>query len=381
MKVCYVAHMSVSLAGGELSLLSLMDNIRKYGVEPILVCDEECKLVEKTRELGIPTKVLKLKNYTYQKRSLTLKSYIKHPIKRIYNYMKHKKMKQFLLDEKVDIVHLNSSVVCHEWAWVALKCNIPYVWHLREFKDLDHSAVTIGEKYFKHLMVNANKRIAITESIKDYWTKQLGCSCNVVYNGLDINKYYLEKNILNNEKIYCAIIGRVVAGKGQLEAVRAIKTLIDKGKNNYHLTIVGFRTNGLGPYEKEIMEYIETNGLSKYIDLVDYTSDISMIHKKHDIGLVCSKAEAFGRVTIEYMLAGMLVIGTNTGGTPELIQNAQTGLLYQQGDYNSLVDQLDWVSNNRLEAQKIATQSQSYAKNRFSIDNTVRGVLEIYSNI
>ena len=129
------------------------------------------------------------------------------------------------------------------------------------------------------------------------------------------------------------------------------------------------------------MEYIETNGLSKYIDLVDYTSDISMIHKKHDIGLVCSKAEAFGRVTIEYMLAGMLVIGTNTGGTPELIQNAQTGLLYQQGDYNSLVDQLDWVSNNRLEAQKIATQSQSYAKNRFSIDNTVRGVLEIYSNI
>ena len=41
-----------------------------------------------------------------------------------------------------------------------------------------------------------------------------------------------------------------------------------------------------------------------------------------------SPYEAFGRVTIEYMMAGLPVIGRNGGATPEIIKENETGMLY-----------------------------------------------------
>ena len=46
--------------------------------------------------------------------------------------------------------------------------------------------------------------------------------------------------------------------------------------------------------------------------------------------LVCSKAEAFGRVTAEAMAAGCPVVGRASGGTLELMEQ-KTGLLFSGG--------------------------------------------------
>ena len=50
-----------------------------------------------------------------------------------------------------------------------------------------------------------------------------------------------------------------------------------------------------------------------------------------DIGLTCSRNEAFGRTTVEALLMGKPVIGTNTGGTVDLISDGVDGLLYPPG--------------------------------------------------
>lgn len=381
MKVCYIAHKSVSLAGGELSLLGLMKNIQKYGVEPILVCDGGCPLVDEAESLGIRTKVIPIKHYTYQRKMVTNKAFLMYPIKRIYNMTQHRKMVEFLTNEKVALLHLNSSVVCHEWAAVAKKCNIPYIWHLREFKDIDHDAVTIGKRYFDSLIKAANKRIAISKSIKDYWEKKLSRPCELVYNGLDKDDYYQQREILGADVIRCVIIARVVAGKGQLEAVKAFKILRDRGIDNVKLTVVGFRSKDTSPYEKEILTYIQSNGLEDVIELKDFTSDVRAVHAENDVGLVCSRAEAFGRVTIEFMLAGLFAIGSNSGGTPELISHEETGLLYQQGSPEDLANQIEWVVRNRNKAKEIAKLAQKKAGQTFTIENTAANIFRIYSEI
>lgn len=381
MRVCYVAHKSVSLAGGELSLLGLMVNIREYGVEPILLCDAECPLVEKAKDLGIPTKVITVKHYTYQKRRVTAKVYIQYPLKRLYNMTLHKEMKRFLKEERIDLLHLNSSVVCHEWANVAHKCKIPYVWHLREFMDIDHDAVTIGRRYFDSLVKGANKRIAISGAVKKYWTEKLGCECDLVYNGLSKEDYYQEHEILNNENVRCVIIARVVPGKGQLEAVKAVKILKDRGITNVRLTIVGFRAIDTSPYEKEIQDFIRGNNLDEYIELKDFTSDVRTLHAVNDVGLICSKAEAFGRITIEYMMAGLLAIGADSGGTPELIDDNATGLMYRQGNPEDLADKIEWVIKNRTQAAHIALEGQVNALENFTIGQTAFNVYKVYKQI
>lgn len=65
---------------------------------------------------------------------------------------------------------------------------------------------------------------------------------------------------------------------------------------------------------------------------------------------MCFRYEAMGRVTAEAMAAALPVIGYNSGGTPELIENEVTGLLYE-GGYKELAqcmarfaDRHEWVT-------------------------------------
>lgn len=381
MRVCYVAHYAVSLAGAELSLLGLMENIRKFGVEPYLVSDADCPLVRKAEEAGIRTKVIPVKNYTYLKQVVNKRAYMLYPVKRLFNTRFHREMKKFLRDEKIDLVHLNSSVVCHEWAAVARQCKIPYVWHFREFMDRDHNAVTIGKRYFMSLVRNADRRIAISGAVQKYWSKILGRDCDLVYNGLDVDDYYQEHPILDKDLIKCIIVARVVEGKGQLEAVKAMKILVDRGITSYRLILVGFRHMDSNDYEVEIENYIRDNKLEEYVELTDFTSDVRSVHGSSDIGLVCSRAEAFGRITIEYKLAGLLAVGANSGGTPELIENGRDGILYKQGSPESLADRLEWVLANRDKARKLALRGQAAAAQEFTIARTAENVYNIYRQV
>jgi glycosyltransferase involved in cell wall biosynthesis len=77
------------------------------------------------------------------------------------------------------------------------------------------------------------------------------------------------------------------------------------------------------------------------------TKDVPRYWAAAHVGLMCSQSEAFGRVTVEAMRAGLPVCGTNSGGTPEIIEPGVTGLLSPVGDANALATNL-----MRLEADE-----------------------------
>jgi hypothetical protein len=64
------------------------------------------------------------------------------------------------------------------------------------------------------------------------------------------------------------------------------------------------------------------------------------IVKFADVGITPSKREAFGRVTFEYMFAGLPVVGANSGATPELIDDGKTGFIYSKDSASSLASKL-----------------------------------------
>ena len=66
---------------------------------------------------------------------------------------------------------------------------------------------------------------------------------------------------------------------------------------------------------------------------------------------MCSQNEAMGRVTVEAMSACRPVIGYDSGGTSELIDPEQTGLLYR-GDFNTLAA----CMTRYIEAPELAQQ-------------------------
>jgi len=67
--------------------------------------------------------------------------------------------------------------------------------------------------------------------------------------------------------------------------------------------------------------------------------------------IVPSRNEAFGLVNIESMALGVPVIGSNTGGTAEIIRDGEDGLLFPPGDHHSLAScMLKLIDNKELRA-------------------------------
>lgn len=50
--------------------------------------------------------------------------------------------------------------------------------------------------------------------------------------------------------------------------------------------------------------------------------------------------EPFARTVLEAMASGLAVIGTTTGGTPEVLDDGETGLTYAAGDVEALARQI-----------------------------------------
>ena len=116
------------------------------------------------------------------------------------------------------------------------------------------------------------------------------------------------------------------------------------------------------------------------MSFTDYQKDIFQVLARMDVGIVPSKKEAFGRVTIEYMMANMPVIGADSGATSELIQHGENGYLYYSGNYDELAEYMKLYIKDRQLLKLHGDRAQKYAK-EFNIGNTASKIVRIYSEV
>lgn len=384
-RICYVANRAEpkpgTLSGANRSLLNLIHAESQEGFNNFIVVSHgKCGLLDIMHEDGVQTAVVKGAGPMRNKKFSSLLEAVKNFLKWPYILLHVGKAKQLLKEEKISIVHINDDTCNIAFAYAALKLGIPYIWHIRNFGEEDLNISFAWKKETLRLMKSANEVIAITNAVRQKWEPLLKRTMRVVYNGLPASSYFeIRNDILRTQQIRILLIGAIVEGKGQMDAIKAIEKLVDSGYTNYRLTIVG--CCNACRYEKNVLEYVDKHGLKRYVEFVDYTCELKKIRRMHDVGLLCSRSEAFGRVTVENMLAGLLMIGTNSGGTPELITNGKTGFLYEAGDVRELKAILLKVDSERQMMRQIAKCGQEYAKNNFSIERTAKNMINLYYDL
>lgn len=135
------------------------------------------------------------------------------------------------------------------------------------------------------------------------------------------------------------VIGRIDEKKGQLLLIQALQQLRSKGMK-VELLIVGEPTindpKGALYYE-QILDYIVHHQLENVVHFSGFTNDVARFYNAIDVFVMSSQGETYGMVTLEALLSGLPVIGTNTGGTPELLGHGERGELYDYRDVESFV--------------------------------------------
>lgn len=382
MRVGYFVETPVehNLTGGVRSFLNLAEELLKLGVEPYVVTSEEWAFTDLLKQMGIPYLVSRMYRPFVGVTDHVRFEREKYWIKTIINDRARRRAIKWFRENGIQLVHINSQFAGIVGAQVAQALNIPYVYHIREFLEEHFGVRFFSDSLTAKYIATADKVVGISRAIVDYATAKLDREVQLVYNGLPCNDSNLlsEKTRLNGQTVHIAITGRVTKEKGQLEAIKAVELLKrEYGREEIVLHVIGYM--GHDPYEQSLKQYAEDRDLP--VVFHKFTSNPMEILKDCDIGLTCSMAEAFGRVTVEYMLAGLLAIGTNTGGTPEIILNHETGLLYELGDEQELAQRIEWVLNHKETARQMLRRGQERAQQDFSIQTTAKNICKLYEEL
>lgn len=370
MKVCYVTHLP-NLTGASQSLLDILSKWDKDKVDAVVLLGKHGPLEKELNKLGIRYKIIPYFPEVKNKRNVII-----NLMKRIANRIALPKIIKFYKDEGFDLIH-NNSLLVGVGMEAAFKADIPYICHLREFVWEDHKIRLLNEKRQYFYLNHSSAAIAISNVIRGKFQPMAGKThFETIYDGINIPKYLQNnKKIFYNNKINLMLAGRIAPGKGQLDAIKAVEELVRRGITDVHLQIIG--GTGDERYAEQIKNYVKTHKLDK-VEFIEFTNDLYGLRKECDIGLVCSSAEAMGRVTLENMLTGCLTIGADAGATKELICDGVTGLLYKQGDYNDLADKIIYAMENKESMRTIATNGQEYAVREFDSGNYNDKLYDIY---
>lgn len=111
-------------------------------------------------------------------------------------------------------------------------------------------------------------------------------------------------------------------------------------------------------------------------------ADVLALYAGADVVVVPSVIpEALSRVVLEAMSAGRPVVATAVGGTPELIEDGESGLLVPRHDPAALAGALARLLENRALAERLGAAARRRAETRFAPEDSVDRLLALYAAV
>jgi glycosyltransferase involved in cell wall biosynthesis len=359
--VCLVSHSS-GKGGAEFALLMLIDVLNDWGFHCHVLMPRPGPLVAELEKRQVEYAIIP---YGYWMAEST--SFIKIIASIILHLFTTPLVFLRLIKWKSDIIISNSLVVC-----VGSLANIllrrPHLWFIHEFGKEDHGLKFKFGEQFSLWLVDKLSSLVITDSqaVKNKFQeviKPAKLKLLYYYRSIDsFPKMTASCNISN--KITCICIGRLFLGKGQEDAIKAVKELA-KDEIPVQLVLVG---RGDVAYTNYLQKLVEKEGLSQYVTFTGWIDNPFPVLQKADIFLMCSHSEAFGYVTVEAMLHQKPIIGARSGGTVELVHDGFNGLLYTPGDYLELAAKIKYLYQNPNLIQEYGRNGYLWAKRTFNAE-------------
>ena len=376
MRICFILHSS-GKGGAERVNLELIEGLAKKGIQCFAILPSYGPLLKELKKRNVPLKVIKYKWWMREEGSPLWK----RAGRLILNLIKTVTVVRQVKKWKADIVYSNTITICIG-AFAAKLLHIPHIWHIHEFGYEDHCLrFDLGGKIALGIMKQlSDVCIVSSKAVMEKYGKffpdrkiKLIYYAVCVTNESSYKILKIKKQLQEASGIKCMIVGSLYKGKYQEDAIRAIGKLIDD-KIDVRLYIIG---EGELKYKQYLESLIIKGNLENHIEFLGYIDNPFPVMQQADILLMCSRKEAFGRVTVEGMKAGKPVIGADSGGTKELIRDHYNGFLYTFGDYRELAEKVKYLCQHPDEARQMGENGKQWALKKFNIEHYTEEVLTV----
>lgn len=394
MKILFVAN-KAEFGGAPKCMLELIEQlIRNYGVEIEVVTSGNGAIAKWCDERNVKHYAVGHVPFAIGKGSTPFRRIAKTILTPYYflkSYISNQKAFRKACDvidfQGIDIIHTNSNRDCLG-AMLARKYGKPHIWHLREFGKEDYDIRYLMPNYIKFMNSTTEYFVTISDAVKFTWIKKGIASNKVVriYDGIRmpsqdvVDKASAFQVQRDGKTLKFAYLGIVCPGKGQFDAVKALSYLDREVTKHIQIDFWG-DCNCLPEFTDKIIKFARQNGILESITFKGFTDNIWAELPNYDAALVCSRSEAFGRITPEYMSIGLQVIVSDTGANPELVEDGISGYVYKHDDLRDLASKIELIYRMDKEQKKIVSERAKSRAGKYTDENHAKNIYDFYKTI
>ncbi|MBC2455751.1 glycosyltransferase family 4 protein [Clostridium beijerinckii] len=395
-----------SIGGRESHIHNISKELVKMGytakiINPIINFEEtKVELLD-----GIEVHKLRIGDYNSENKYLEYKSKSKGLMGYLSGYLRknfYNKFYKHIAEYIEKDIHLNNyskdNIIIHQHDFISgyrlskelsKSYKIVFTNHTGEFLFL--KKLPFNEVIIKHLTKHFQYIISPSEELNQFKGIRDENTFSYIPNGVDLNDFYVadEEQIknykrdygLDTDKLMILCPRRWAPTKGIIYLVKAIGILKDKDINSgFQAVFIGNDYEDYPEYKEDILKFIKDNKLEKYIKLlgnIEY-ENMNKITQASDIIVIPSLMEAVSLSMLESMACGKIVIGSDTGGIPEVIKDDQNGFLVKKADETDLANTLHKVIKKYNELDYIKIKARKTVDESYSWEIVAHNIDKIY---
>jgi glycosyltransferase involved in cell wall biosynthesis len=127
---------------------------------------------------------------------------------------------------------------------------------------------------------------------------------------------------------------------------------------------------------------VAANSYAENIHLFGFLKRMPWIVPNCDVNVLPSlRREGLPRGIIEGMIGGAVPIVTDSGGSPELVQDGKSGFVVPSGEAQPIADRILELYNDRELLERLSEGARERIRNDFTVEETARQTMALYREL
>jgi L-malate glycosyltransferase len=206
---------------------------------------------------------------------------------------------------------------------------------------------------------------------------------HIIYNGVDVDRFASARpdrerflgSVGSDSKLIAVVANMYSRVKGHaclIEAARIVCRAVPTAK---------FVLIGDGAERSKLEQQVTEAGLEKDFLFLGHRQDVPELLACCNLSVLPSEAEALPNSLLEAMAAGLPVVATRVGGTPEIIVDGVNGLLVPPQDPQALAQAMLHILQDADVARRLSRSGQEKMRTHFGFDRLVAELEELYRDL
>lgn len=359
LSILQVATGCAGWGGMELHILNLSEQLQQRGHEVTIACRAGHWVEQRAQQMGLKTVAFQVMHQQ--------------------DWQDFARLRQWLRENKTDVLHVHWSTDIIVPGFAALREHVPVRVLSRHMPYPFKSR--LGTWLYSRLLFP--RMVTVSNSVRE---TLLGCGVapdkvEVIYHGTDVEAFTRtdcspadarRRLGIPEGHLAVGIVGRIAPEKGHQVLLDAAQHLGDRYPLRYVVV-------GDGPDEEAIRQRTRDMGIAGQFIFTGFVEDVNNVINGMDIVTVPSIwDEPCSAVVQQAMALSKPVIGTQVGGTPEMVQEGLTGLLVPPSDAPALAEAIAALAGDAFGRRRLGKAGHERVQSLFSLDVMTDKIEELY---